>query len=186
MRFMTHSEPGNARQHVRHVNVNTNLHTRDLNYRCALQDERRQQPTDGGVMRQHNNELTGWGTRPKYQGQPYMAWATSQKTRSKNTYVGPPRQRVDEGELEGEYEYNDNLSNRGFRDDKVKSGFLDKPRSQVLIKQRWPHMNQNPRYVMSPLTFNQLNFCQFIGGFVQSLGLSSKKKSRGDSDSFLR
>ena len=55
------------------------------------------------------------------------------------------------------------------KDDNVKLGFLDKPRSQVILKQKWPHMNQNPRYVTSPLTFNQLNFCQFVGGEVQTI-----------------
>ena len=34
----------------------------------------------------------------------------------------------------------------------------------MLVKHMWPHMNQNPRYVTTSLTFNQLNFCQFVGG----------------------
>ena len=48
----------------------------------------------------------------------------------------------------------------------LRSGFLDKPRSQVVHKQRWPHMNQNPRYVTESLHFNSLSFPQFVGGGV--------------------
>ena len=51
----------------------------------------------------------------------------------------------------------------------LKSGFLDKPRSYVLVKQMWPHMNQKPRYVTTSLTFNQLNFCQFVGGECRTI-----------------
>ena len=46
----------------------------------------------------------------------------------------------------------------------IKSGFLDKPKLMVVLKLKWPHMNQNPRYVTEPLTFNQLSFQQFVGG----------------------
>ena len=53
--------------------------------------------------------------------------------------------------------------------DRLKSGFLDKPRSQVVVKLMWPHMNQNPRYVTSSLTFNQLNFAQFVGGECRTI-----------------
>ena len=59
--------------------------------------------------------------------------------------------------------------------EKLKSGFLDEPRSNVIVKLKWPHMNQNPRsnvivklkwphmnqnprYVTTALTFNQLSF----------------------------
>ena len=51
----------------------------------------------------------------------------------------------------------------------LRSGFLDKPRSIVVQKLRWPHMNQNPRYVTEPLTFNQLSFAQFIGGEAHTI-----------------
>ena len=47
---------------------------------------------------------------------------------------------------------------------RIRSGFLDKPQSNVLIKHRWPHMNQDPRCVTRTLGFNDLNFCQFVGG----------------------
>ena len=50
-----------------------------------------------------------------------------------------------------------------------KSGFLDKPLSQVVHKLKWPHMNQNPRYVTNSLMFNQLNFCQLIGGECRTI-----------------
>ena len=53
--------------------------------------------------------------------------------------------------------------------DKLRSGFLDKPRSTVLVKLTWPHMSQNPRYVTSPLSFNQLTFPQFVGGEAQTI-----------------
>ena len=55
------------------------------------------------------------------------------------------------------------------KDKKKKSGFLDKPRSNVVVKMKWPHMNQNPRYVTTALTFNQLNFCQFVGGECRTI-----------------
>ena len=50
-----------------------------------------------------------------------------------------------------------------------KSGFLDKPLSQVMVKLRWPHMYQNPRYVTEALTFNQLSFPQFVGGECRTI-----------------
>ena len=46
---------------------------------------------------------------------------------------------------------------------KLRSGFLDKPKSSILYKHEWPHMNQDPHYVTESLTFNQLNFSQFVG-----------------------
>ena len=58
---------------------------------------------------------------------------------------------------------------QGREREKLKSGFLDKPKSQVLVKLLWLHMNQNPRYVTSSLTFNQLNFCQFVGGECRTI-----------------
>ena len=51
----------------------------------------------------------------------------------------------------------------------IKSGFLDKPRSTVLVKLKWPHMNQNPRYVTEAITFNQLSFGQFVGGECRTI-----------------
>ena len=51
----------------------------------------------------------------------------------------------------------------------LKSGFLDKPRSQVLFKHKWPHMNQNPCYITEALSFNQLNFAQFVGGECRTI-----------------
>ena len=56
------------------------------------------------------------------------------------------------------------VSERSQKGRDLKSGFLEKPKSHVLVKQKWPHMNQNPQYVMEPLTFNQLSFQQFVGG----------------------
>ena len=55
-------------------------------------------------------------------------------------------------------------SYRNSQGSRVKSGFLDKPKSEVLFKLRWPHMNQNPRYVTTGLHYNQLTFPQFVGG----------------------
>ena len=52
---------------------------------------------------------------------------------------------------------------------RVRSGFLDKPRLSVLVKQRCPHMNQDMRYVTEPLTFNQLNFSQFVGSECRTI-----------------
>ena len=51
----------------------------------------------------------------------------------------------------------------------LKSGFLDKPRSSVMVKHKWPHMNQDTRYVTEPLSFNELNFCQFVGGECRTI-----------------
>ena len=50
-----------------------------------------------------------------------------------------------------------------------KSGFLEKPWTRVLIKHTWPHMNQNPRYIPSPISFNQLSFPQFVGGECRTI-----------------
>ena len=58
---------------------------------------------------------------------------------------------------------------RGQSKQKIWSGYLDKPKSIVVQKLRWPDMNQNPRYVTEPLTFNQLNFPQFIGGATRTI-----------------
>ena len=52
---------------------------------------------------------------------------------------------------------------------KIKSGYLDKPRSSVMVKHEWPHMNQDPRYITEPLMFNQLNFSQFVGGECRTI-----------------
>ena len=52
---------------------------------------------------------------------------------------------------------------------KLKSGVLDKPCSNVIHKLLWPHMNQNPRYVIENLTFHELNFCQFVGGECKTI-----------------
>ena len=51
----------------------------------------------------------------------------------------------------------------------LQSGFLDKPRSNIVRKLHWPHMNQDPRYVTEPLSFNQLNFAQFVGGECRTI-----------------
>ena len=39
--------------------------------------------------------------------------------------------------------------NRGKQ--KIKPGFLDKPKSHVMVKLRWPHMNQNQSYITTAL-----------------------------------
>ena len=51
----------------------------------------------------------------------------------------------------------------------LKSGFLDKPMSQVVVKHKWPHMNQNPRYITEALTFHQLSFPQFVRGECRTI-----------------
>ena len=61
------------------------------------------------------------------------------------------------------------VSDQGKHLKEVKSGFLDKPRSHVLVKHKWPHMNQNPRYITEALMFNQLNFPQFVGGECRTI-----------------
>ena len=64
---------------------------------------------------------------------------------------------------------------------KIKSGFLDKPKSQVIQKLRWPHMNQNHRYVTTSLGFNELSFSQFVGGSAgQYLGRITLRNVKGD------
>ena len=55
------------------------------------------------------------------------------------------------------------VNSRRITHHNVKSGFLEKPCSNVLIRHKWPHMNQDPRYVTEFLSFNELNFCQFVG-----------------------
>ena len=48
------------------------------------------------------------------------------------------------------------INNKAIKNNKklveLKSGFLDKPMSQVVIKHKWPHMNQNPQYITKALT----------------------------------
>ena len=56
-----------------------------------------------------------------------------------------------------------------FGKKELKSGFHDTPGSQVLVKLKWPHMNQNPRYVTEGLKFNQLTFPQFVGGECRTI-----------------
>ena len=51
----------------------------------------------------------------------------------------------------------------------VKSGFLEKPRSKVMFRHKWPHMNQDPRYVTQFLMFDELNFPQFVGGECRTI-----------------
>ena len=77
-------------------------------------------------------------------------------------YVNDDRDPHHDGEC---FEY-ESMHEGGSR---LRSGFLDKPMSQVVTKMRWPHMNQNPRYVTSNLMFNQLNFCQFVGGECRTI-----------------
>ena len=82
-------------------------------------------------------------------------------------------------ETRNEGEWYDNISLPGSiikEREKLTSGFLDKPRSQVLYKLRWPHMNQNPRYVTSSLLFNQLNFCQLVGGECRTISRSDSER----------
>ena len=84
--------------------------------------------------------------------------------------------RVQSEDSESElFNYAESVVSRGSDRDlnvnteKSRSGFLDKPDSTVLIKLKWLHMNQNQQYVMAPLSFNQLNFPQFVGGEVQTI-----------------
>ena len=51
----------------------------------------------------------------------------------------------------------------------MKSGFLEKPRSIVRFRQKWPHMNQDPRYVTAPLWYDELSFNQFVGGECRTI-----------------
>ena len=63
---------------------------------------------------------------------------------------------------------------------KLQPGCLDKPKSEVLQKLRWPHMNQNPCYVTNSLMFNQLTFPQFVGGECRTvLKTSSSEEMYG-------
>ena len=168
----TRSEPGNTKfsgANREQLNETYNIHFS----RHALQKERKnyEKPVEYEPLGEHRES----GARPK---------SRTVVAKKRATHRGKPRQhqpqyrhKVDDGESEfsletaGAYRGNDSERdyNRQIRDDKVKSGFLDKPRSQVITKQKWPHMNQNPRYVTSPLTFNQLNFCQFVGGEVRTV-----------------
>ena len=69
----------------------------------------------------------------------------------------------------------------------LKSGFLDKPRSTVLVKHKWPHMNQNPRYVTEALTFNQLMFPSSLGAnVIRFEGPRTRRSWQADSESCPR
>ena len=63
--------------------------------------------------------------------------------------------------------------------EKLISGFLDEPRSNVIMKLKWPHMNWNPRYVTTALTFNQLSFQQFVGGEATILKTNDAEECYG-------
>ena len=81
-------------------------------------------------------------------------------------------------DMDGEYEDNyarnagssvyENYAVKQHRGE-LRSGFLDKPRTVVLYKLRWPHMNQNPRYVTKSLGFDDLNFAQLVGGECRTI-----------------
>ena len=74
---------------------------------------------------------------------------------------------IDAGEKESDNE--SVFSQTLKRGANLRSGVLEKPRSQVMLKLKWPHMNQNPRYVTAPLTFNELTFSQFVGGECRTI-----------------
>ena len=94
-------------------------------------------------------------------------------TRKEKTAIHPcgVQQDMSDDDSDGEsiHTYVSGVSGRSWRMSNVKSGFLDKPRSNVLVKHKWPHMNQDPRYVTEVLSFNELNFCQFVGGECRTI-----------------
>ena len=141
------------------------------------------QPNVGG----HQSRVTQAAAQPaQVQGVQYppVQNVPGQPTGHQDFMLGPPPNRQPDPRARrgnssrgrpsrGRAADNDGESNKSDSDDdkprKLKSGFLDKPRSNVLAKLVWPHMSQNPRYVTSPLTFNQLTFQQFVGGEVRTI-----------------
>ena len=87
---------------------------------------------------------------------------------------------TDTGSSDGESHISSDSDNkrRGKKSKKIKSGFLDKPKSHVIKKLRWPHMNQNHRYVTSSLGFNELTFNQFVGGECRTIARTSCPEER--------
>ena len=79
------------------------------------------------------------------------------------------RSRNDENDGESIKSCDTDKTDKSSKNKKKKSGFLDKPKSNVVEKLIWPHMNQNPRYVTSSLNFNQLTFQQFVGGETRTI-----------------
>ena len=154
--------------------VSKKINIKIPNSRKALRDKRKTGvgKPEKPIAKSSRGHATGPGARPK---------VTQKDLRQTPRRTDKYSDRYQEGELlysDQSDVWSDNRSevsqfSGGPPKEKLHSGFLDKPRSQVLIKLLWPHMNQNPRYVTSSLTFNQLNFAQFVGGRV---GLSSEQK----------
>ena len=160
----TRSEPGQRNSLPKKINIKVS------NSRKALRDERKTSLGEGEkqMAKATRAHPTGTGARPKL---------TQKEMRQTPRRTDKYSERYQEGELalsDHSDAWTDNcsevsqLSDCNLRE-KLRSGFLDKPRSQVLVKLLWPHMNQNPRYVTSSLTFNQLNFAQFVGGECRTI-----------------
>ena len=161
-----------------------NMHNMPLNHdddcRQQLRDVRKQVAED--VVRQPLQTKSVQYAAPQHSQPPPpppMHQQHSSGARPKQTH----RPKVEQ-EMEGELCTNaDNSSVRSAstvktKDKRIKSGFLDKPRTHVLTKLKWPHMNQNPRYVTTALTFKQLNFQQFVGGECRTILKSSSEEER--------
>ena len=165
--------------------VNVNKHETG-EFTCRKQmEEGHTRPGDYIQDRESKEDYQQHGARPKKKEQATRPPSKKSAARGKPMtprYLG---NEPDEDEGEEDYYYNsvpirterdkcDRESVRswasGDRNREVlKSGFLDKPCTVVIAKQIWPHMNQNPRYVTTALTFNQLNFCQFVGGECRTI-----------------
>ena len=145
------------------------LYEFDCFSRKAMQQQRR--AVDG--------ETSGETVNPGKMENRKKPSVTKPKNDSERIVIKSSAKQAEEGDSDGESTYTiksemsqlTRASSSAFTQGKgiVKSGFLGKPRSSVLVKQCWPHMNQDPRYVTQPLSFNQLNFAQFVGGECRTI-----------------
>ena len=92
-----------------------------------------------------------------------------EKKQSKARTTATQGRPVESESSDGESDNNSSSSRKKSKNKKIKSGFLDKPKSHVVRKLKWPHMNQNHRYVTASLTFNELTFNQFVGGEARTI-----------------
>ena len=144
-----------------------------VNSRRALRDERRNEEvevnTDQWRQKDQRRLATTNPSRGRTQKENMPAHRQrATKSRATDKQYEGEQTCVDWGQECGS-DLGESVWSSSRRKEKLCSGFLDKPRSQVLIKLMWPHMNQDPRYVTHSLTFNQLNFAQLVGGECRTI-----------------
>ena len=152
--------------------VGTGLPNVLSNCRQALRDTRKEAMKAAVVPKMERPAHVTATSRPPMQQLQIQDRHTTQPSQHGGATHGGARPKArprPDTENDGESVAGTDASDRSRKKDRRKSGFLEKPRSNVIVRLKWPHMNQNPRYVTSPLTFNQLNFLQFVGGECRTI-----------------